>query len=94
MRCRHRCRVERERAPSDLNGVEEEPMTGQTLVQAPRTLGERGEERVPGRQSGAGADGRDVVQVAPRALELEQDRADARELRTGCRPSTSSHACA
>ena len=55
-------------------------MTGQPLVQASCALGERGEERVPGGQAGAGADGGDVVQVAPRTLELEQDRADTREL--------------
>ena len=49
-------------------------------VQPPCALGERGEAGVPGGEADAGADRSDVVQVAPRPLELEQDRAGAREL--------------
>ena len=53
---------------------------------APGPLGQRREQGVPGREPDTGADGGDVVQVAPRALELEQDRPGARERRRGLQP--------
>ncbi len=55
-------------------------MSGQRGVEPARALGECGEGVVAGGQANAGADGGDVVQVAPLPLELEQDRADAAEL--------------
>ena len=50
---------------------------------------------VAGGEADAGADGGDVVQVAPDPLELEQDRAGTRaSSAVGARPSASSQACA
>ena len=56
-------------------------MAGQPGVEPARTLRERREVVVAGGEPGPGADGCDVVQVAPRPLELEQDRAGAGQLR-------------
>ena len=68
-RCRRRGRVpNRKRWPVSAR------------VQPARALGERGEAAVAGGEADAGADGGDVVEVAPDPLELEQDRARAREL--------------
>ena len=76
--------VEGEPALPDRDGAEQEPVARQRLVESPRALGERGEERVPRGETHAGADGGDVVEVVPDALELEQDRACASEV--GRRP--------
>ena len=53
-------------------------------VQAAGALRQRGEARVAGREPDAGADGGDVVEVVPGALELEQDRSCTGQL--GGRP--------
>ena len=55
-------------------------MAGELGVEPARALGERGEAGVAGGEADAGADGGDVVEVAPDPLELEQDRAGAGEL--------------
>ena len=73
-------RVDGELAAADVNRVEEEAVAGQALVEAAGALGECGEEGVSRGEPGAGADGGDVVQVVPGALELEQDRPGAGEL--------------
>ncbi len=52
-------------------------------VEPAGALGERGEVIVSGGEADAGADRREVVEVTPHALELEQDRAHARELGAG-----------
>ena len=54
-------------------------MPAQDAVQPTRSLGERRECVVAGGEAHAGADCGDVVQVAPRSLELEQDGASATE---------------
>ncbi len=54
-------------------------MAGERRVEPARALGERGEAVVPAAKPTPGADGGDVVEVAPHALELEQDRPCAGE---------------
>ena len=68
-------------AAADADRPEEEPVPGELGVEPPRALGERREAVVAGREPDPGADRGDVVEVAPDALELEQDRARASELR-------------
>src|SRR5581483_1805728 len=78
--CDDRVPLDRERAAGDGDRAEEEAVPGQRGVEPPRALGQRGEAVVPGRESDAGADRGDVVEVAPDPLQLQQDRADASEL--------------
>ena len=73
-------RIEVERAPADRDGAEEEPVPGQVGVEPPSALGERGKQGVPCGEADTCADGRDVVQVAPDPLELQQERACSGEL--------------
>ena len=58
-------------------------MAGQPGVEPAGSLGESRELRVPRRKADAGADRGEVVEVAPQALELEQDRSHKRKLRIG-----------
>ena len=62
-------------AAAHADGAEEEAVAGQGRVQPAGALGEGGEAVVAGGEADAGADGGDVVEVAPDAFELEQDRA-------------------
>ena len=69
-------------------------MAGEARVEPPGALGEAGEALRSRGETGAGAYRRDVVEVAPDPLELEEDRARARELEGGPRPSSCSTAWA
>ena len=63
--------------------AEEETVTCELGVESARALGERSEVIVSGGKADACADRGEVVEMAPHALELEQDRAHARELGAG-----------
>ena len=70
-----------ELAAADADAAEEEAVARERGVQPARALGQRREPAVARGEAAPGADGGDVVQVAPHPLELEQDRPGARELR-------------
>ena len=74
--------IERELASADADRVEEEAVTAERRVEAPCALGQRRERHVAGCEADTGAHRRDVVEVVPGALELEQDRAGAGQF--GC----------
>src|SRR4029079_15327910 len=63
-----------------LNGVEQKAVPGQLLVESTRAFGEGAEERVSGGKANACAHGCDVIEMAPRSFELEQNRAHTCEL--------------
>src|SRR5438876_3867889 len=58
-------------------------MSCELRVEPAGALGERGELIASGGEADARADRREVVEMAPHAFELEQDRAHARELAAG-----------
>src|SRR5690349_8867415 len=70
---------EGERTPSNCDRVEEEAVACELCVEPTRVLGEAGEAIVAGGEADTGADRGDVVQMAPKTLQLEQDRAAARK---------------
>ena len=72
--------VEGEMVAADGDRTEEEAVTGELGIQSACSLGERNEAHVPGSESDAGADGRDVVEVVPEPFQLEQDGAGAGDL--------------
>ena len=61
-------------------------MAGELRVEPHRALLQRGEGHVPGGEADAGADRGDVVEVVVEALELEQQRAGAAQLRVEGEP--------
>ncbi len=75
--------VELERAAPDCDRPEQEPMAREACVQPARVVDEGGEAARAGGEADAGADRADVVEGVPDALELEQDRPRAGELRGG-----------
>ena len=72
--------VEVEIAPPDRHRAEQVAVPCQLPVQPTRSFGEGAEELRSRGEPRAGADRGDVVEVAPRALELEKDSACASEL--------------
>ena len=74
---RHGRAVEHEVAPADAHRVEQEAVPGEPRVQPSAALRESREMRTAGGESDAGAHRRDVVEMAPDPLQLEQDRARA-----------------
>jgi hypothetical protein len=69
--------VERYCAVADGDGVKQEAVPGEALVEPLGALLERGVGHRSGREPDPGADHGDVVQVVVDALELEQERAGA-----------------
>jgi len=80
----HVVAVEGDLAAADLDRPEQEAVACEPGVEPAGALGERGKVIVAGGEADAGADRGEVVEVAPQALELEQDRAHACELDVRC----------
>ncbi len=78
--------VQSEPAAPDAHASEQEAVPGELRVQPACALGQAGEALRSCGETGAGAYRRDVVQVAPDPLELEEHGASPRELAAGAVP--------
>ena len=84
----HGAGVQLEGAAAELDRAEQKAVSGQDRVEPACAFGESREMIVARGEADTGADGSDVVEVAPETLELEQDRPCAGELRGRFEPES------